>query len=144
MTFFSVFFTVFGLQNKERWWCAPQQVKYGVFSDCLEKWAVPKVWWVRVENWRRTKSARIYRELWCYSPSRRCYFVTYAKNNYHSMTLHSIWFVSIYYYSSRRCIVKGLSVFWMIMTVELLPMSLYTHTLRVLPIHFGRETVPSG
>ena len=22
-------------------------------------------------------------------------------------------------------------------------MSLYTHTLRVLPIHFGRETVPS-
>ena len=23
-------------------------------------------------------------------------------------------------------------------------MSLYTHTLRVLPIHFGRETVPSG
>ena len=22
--------------------------------------------------------------------------------------------------------------------------SLYTHTLRVLPIHFGRETVPSG
>ena len=39
---------------------------------------------------------------------------------------------------------KGLSVFWTRMTVELLPMSLYTHKLRVLPIHFGRETVPSG
>ena len=39
---------------------------------------------------------------------------------------------------------KGLSVFWTRMTVELLPMSLYTHTLRVLPIHFGRETVPSA
>ena len=39
---------------------------------------------------------------------------------------------------------KGLPIFWTRMTVELLPMSLYTHTLRVLPIHFGRETVPSG
>ena len=38
---------------------------------------------------------------------------------------------------------KGLSVFWTRMTVELLPMSLYTHTPRVLSIHFGRETVPS-
>ena len=26
---------------------------------------------------------------------------------------------------------------------ECVCMSLYTHTLRVLPIHFGRETVPS-
>ena len=60
------------------------------------------------------------------------------------MTLHLIWFVKIYYHSARRCIVKGLSVFWTRMTVKLLPMSLYTHTLRVLPIHFGRETVPSG
>ena len=39
---------------------------------------------------------------------------------------------------------KGLPIFWTRMAVELIPMSLYTHTLRVLPIHFGRETVPSG
>ena len=39
---------------------------------------------------------------------------------------------------------KGLPIFWTSMAVELIPMSLYTHTLRVLPIHFGRETVPSG
>ena len=38
---------------------------------------------------------------------------------------------------------NGLPIFWTRMNVELLPMSLYTHTLRVLPIHFGRETVPS-
>ena len=39
---------------------------------------------------------------------------------------------------------KGLPIFWTRMAVELIPMSLYTHTLRVLPNHFGRETVPSG
>ena len=39
---------------------------------------------------------------------------------------------------------KGLPIFWTRMAVELIPMSLYTHTLRVLPTHFGRETVPSG
>ena len=41
---------------------------------------------------------------------------------------------------------KGLPIFWTRMAVELIPMSLYqfyTHTPRVLPIHFGRETVPS-
>ena len=39
---------------------------------------------------------------------------------------------------------EGLPIFWTHMAVELIPMSLYTHTRRVLPIHFGRATVPSG
>ena len=39
---------------------------------------------------------------------------------------------------------KGVPIFWTRMAVELIPMSLYTHTLRVLTIHFGRETVPSA
>ena len=39
---------------------------------------------------------------------------------------------------------NGLPIFWTRMNVELLPMSSYTHTLRVLPLHFGRETVPSA
>ena len=39
---------------------------------------------------------------------------------------------------------KGLPILWTRMAVQLIPMSLYTHTLRVLPTHLGRETVPSG
>ena len=62
------------------------------FHFIFEKLAVPKVWWIRVEKWRQRKCARIYRELWRFSPSRRSYFVTCTKNNYHSMTLYLIWF----------------------------------------------------
>ena len=50
------------------------------------------------------------------------------------MTLHLIWFVRIYYYSARRCIVKGLPIFWTRMAVELIPMSLYQfYTVNVMP-----------
>ena len=98
-------------------------VEYVVFSDCLEKWVAAKVWWVCVEKFLQTKCARLYGELCCFLPSRKCYFVTYSSNSYHSMTLHLIWFVRIEYYSARPCKVKGLTILWTSMAVELIPMS---------------------
>ena len=94
--------------------------------------------------------------IWCFS----CYYLMFhsvnmikfqfltllklfALNNVHNTSSSIIFVRSDFWKSSSNALGTVSRPKW-IGSTRSVCVSLYTHTLRVLPIHFGRETVPSG